>query len=257
MRCAATFFIPQDPKPLLQILPSPELQFTELIKFFWMGKHRPTDIDLRPFLIVRKTTVLAALQFLIQNNSLYQDVQISRSTMALWPDDFVPSALQQGLICLDETDHDERAGYSVGLQEGNFENDWEAAEDSSNHYTEDFIPVTSSVTVDLNGDRQNHDLRLLSTIQALNSDSSFEMQPQFIVQTDQATSSGNRYHCPVIEYNIRGQALLLNQLEDPHYFTSAFPTLFPTGKGGHLDDRETAVSLAAFANWALRHHGRR
>lgn len=53
--------IPQNPKPLLQILPSPELQFTELIKVFWMGKHRPNKTDLRPFLVVRKTKVLAAL----------------------------------------------------------------------------------------------------------------------------------------------------------------------------------------------------
>ncbi|KAJ5471559.1 hypothetical protein N7530_008916 [Penicillium desertorum] len=34
--------------------------------------------------------------------------------MENWPDDFVPSALQQDIICLDETDLDERAGYSEG-----------------------------------------------------------------------------------------------------------------------------------------------
>lgn len=44
-----------------------------------MGKQRPDETDLRPFLVVRKTKVLAALQFLIQNNQLYQDVQISHS----------------------------------------------------------------------------------------------------------------------------------------------------------------------------------
>jgi hypothetical protein len=29
--------IPQDPGPLLQILPSPKLQFAQLIKVFWLG----------------------------------------------------------------------------------------------------------------------------------------------------------------------------------------------------------------------------
>jgi hypothetical protein len=57
--------IPQNPKPLLQILPSPELQFTELIKVFWVGRYFPTDGDLRPLLVVRKTRVLAALQYLV------------------------------------------------------------------------------------------------------------------------------------------------------------------------------------------------
>ncbi|CAG7954180.1 unnamed protein product [Penicillium nalgiovense] len=46
--------IPQDPKPLPQILPSPELHFTELVKVFWMGRQPQKDADLRPFLIVRK-----------------------------------------------------------------------------------------------------------------------------------------------------------------------------------------------------------
>ncbi|KAJ5751423.1 uncharacterized protein N7511_008388 [Penicillium nucicola] len=252
--------IPQDPKPLLQILPSPELQFTELVKVFWMGRQPPKDADLRPFLIVRKNRVLAALQYLIQHNPLYQDVTISHSTMENWPDDFVPSALQQDIICLDETDLDERAGYSVDLRGGNCENDWQAANDAQGSFTEDSIPVTASVTVDLNGDRYNPDLRLLSTIQSLNDQSPCETRPQLIStnQTIQEMSSSRSHHrSPVIEYGVRGQALLLNQWEDPHYFTSAFPTLFPTGRGGHLDDRHVAVSLAAFAKWALSHHSRR
>lgn len=86
------------------------------------------------------------------------------------------------------------------------------------------------------------------------------MQPQSTSagQTGHVTSSNSPHRRPpVIEYGVRGQALLLNQWQDPHYFTSAFPTLFPTGKGGHLDDRDIAVSLAAFANWALRYYSRR
>jgi hypothetical protein len=242
--------IPQNPKPLLQILPSPELQLTELVKVFWMGRQPPTDQDLRPFLVVTKNRVLAALRYLIQHNPLYQDVAISHSTLENWPDDFVPSALQQDIICLDETDLDERAGYSVDLRGGNYENDWQAANDARESFTEDSIPVTASVTVDLNGDRYNPDLRLLSTIQSLNDQSPCETtRPQLIstAQIIQETSSSSSHHrSPVIEYGIRGQALLLNQWEDPHYFTSAFPTLFPTGRGGHLDDRHVVVSLAAF-----------
>ncbi|KAH9203429.1 hypothetical protein DL95DRAFT_321422, partial [Leptodontidium sp. 2 PMI_412] len=49
----------------------------------------------------------------------------------------------------------------------------------------------------------------------------------------------------------------MNNWEDPHYFTAAFPTLFPEGIGGHQDQRAVPVSLMAFAEWALSHHSRR
>ena len=32
--------IPQEPGPLLQILPSPELRLDNLIKVFWLGEYR-------------------------------------------------------------------------------------------------------------------------------------------------------------------------------------------------------------------------
>ena len=62
---------------------------------------------------------------------------------------------------------------------------------------------------------------------------------------------------PTISYAIRGQSALMNNWEDSCYFTGAFPTLFPTGTGGHQDKRAVPVSLAAFVEWALNHHSRR
>lgn len=252
--------IPQDPKPLLQILPSPDLDFTELVKVFWLGKNSPTDIDLKPFFTVRKHKVLAALRYLVQHNPLYGDVTIDHSVVDHWPDEFIPSDIQQQVICLGDTDHHERAGYCVNLQEGNYENDWQAAEVNNDDSIEDSLPVTGSVTTDLNGDRQNPDLRLLNTVCTLLNDQPLETQPQFM-PTSHANHPVRRvtipHQTPVIEYGIRGRVSLLNQWQDPHYLTSAFPTLFPGGIGGHLDCRAVTVSLVAFANWALRHHSRR
>lgn len=62
---------------------------------------------------------------------------------------------------------------------------------------------------------------------------------------------------PTISYAIRGEATLVNCWEDPHYFTAAFPTLFPSGIGGHLDQRTVPVSLVAFSEWVLNHRRRR
>jgi hypothetical protein len=53
--------IPQDPEPLLRMLPSPELRLPDMIKVIWLGEQRPTYTDLSPYLLVRKQKVLTAL----------------------------------------------------------------------------------------------------------------------------------------------------------------------------------------------------
>lgn len=139
---------------------------------------------------------------------------IDHSAIENWPDDFIPSDLQQQVICLDETDHHERAGYIVNLQEDNYENDWQAAGNSHNHFTENYLPVTASVTTDLNGERQNPDLRLLNTVYNLISDPPLEVQPQNTsISENNYTNppSNSQQYSHVIEYGIRGQASLLNQ----------------------------------------------
>lgn len=89
--------IPQDQSPLLRILPSPELRLTDLIKVIWLGKQPPVDSDLRPFLLVRKHRVMAALQYLVDHNPLYRDVLIDHSAVDGWADDFVPPELSTTL----------------------------------------------------------------------------------------------------------------------------------------------------------------
>lgn len=197
--------IPQNPKPLLQILPSLELQFTELIKVFWMGHLPSSDADLRSFLTICKSRVLAVLQYLIHYNKLYQDITICYSTIEIWPDDFIPSVLQQNIIYPDRNDHNKRAGYTNDLQTDNCENDWQAADGGQVDSLGDSIPVTASVTVDLNGDRYNPDLHLLNTIQSFNDQLSCEMRPQFIatdLMNQKAPSTRPFRHLPEIEYGI-------------------------------------------------------
>jgi hypothetical protein len=85
----------------------------------------------------------------VQNNPLYQGVTINHSAVDEWPDDFVPSDLQQEIVFLGESDHHERAGYTADLQENNYENDWQAAEDDPDHPTGLSTPVTGSVLTDI------------------------------------------------------------------------------------------------------------
>ena len=97
--------IPQDPGPLLPILPSPELRLDNLIKVFGLGKHPPTNGDLKPFLQVRKDKVLTALQYLVQHNHLYHDLTINYTMMASWPDDFIPPEITDNITCLKDSSY--------------------------------------------------------------------------------------------------------------------------------------------------------
>ena len=83
--------IPQDPGPLLDILPSDDLSLQTLIKVCWLGKAIPSMAELKPLLQVRKAKVLAALQFLVMHNPLYKHIRINHSLISTWRDEFVPA----------------------------------------------------------------------------------------------------------------------------------------------------------------------
>ncbi|KAI1829024.1 hypothetical protein DTO027I6_10052 [Penicillium roqueforti] len=203
--------IPQDPGPLLQILPSTELRLHTLIKVFWLGNRSPTDTDLNPFLLVRKQRVLAALHYLVCHNQVYSGVTINHSMMDEWADDFIPTELRDSIVRVDDTDHHEREGYTVNLQEGNYENDFQAAEADPSEPGAGALLMTGSVTTDINGERQNPDLRILDTLMDL------------VENRSQVTNISDHRRTPLIRYTIRGAATLVNHWDDPLFFHSCLP----------------------------------
>jgi len=85
--------IPQDPGPLLNILPSPDLQFHDYIRVIWTSKTEPTVDDLKPFVEVRKDKVIRALLWLCEHNPLYKSVNINHELINRWVESFIPPLL--------------------------------------------------------------------------------------------------------------------------------------------------------------------
>jgi hypothetical protein len=174
-----------------------------------------------------------------------------------WDDDFIPSELQDNIVCLDQFDQHQREGYTVNLHQGNYENDFQAAQAGARPNPVDAEPLISgSVSIDINGERQNTDIRTLDTLLNVMSRGSSD----FLDVGSTNLKHRRPFHqekIPLLAYTLRGRTGLVSHWTDPCYFTAAFPTLFPTGTGGHLDDRPIPLSLAAFAAWSLRHHSRR
>lgn len=50
--------LPQNPGPLLDLLPSASLQLHDIIRVVWAGKRLHTDADLRPYGRIRKAIIL-------------------------------------------------------------------------------------------------------------------------------------------------------------------------------------------------------
>jgi hypothetical protein len=115
----------------------------------------------------------------------------------------------------------------------------------------DGIIASGAVHSDVEGERLNPELKMVVALMDL------------INKPDQCPSDADAREAaevPVITWKGNGTQILMNDYEDAEYFTAAFPTLFPYGRGGHMpasDERSIPVSLEAWAKWPLSHHSRR
>jgi len=239
--------IPQNPGPLLDILPSPDLQFHDHIRIVWTGKTEPTVEDLKPFVEIRKEKVIRALVWLCKHNALYKSVKINHELINRWTESFIPPVLQEAVVNLPEgRDSDERGTYAGDMDEFS-ENDLHNALDGM----ADGTIASGAVYSDVDGERQNPELKMVMALMEL-----INKPGERLSDAD----ARNAVEVPVIAWVGDGRHVLMNDYEDPEYFTGAFPTLFPYGRGGHLpasNERSIAVSLEAWAKWLLNHHSRR
>ena len=242
--------IPQDPGPLLKILPSPELHFHDYIKIVWSAKEDPTLEDLRPFAEIRKDKVLRALVWLCNNNPLYKSVAINYDLIDQWEDRFVPPILENTIAPVSEdSDSSERGTYSADMN-GLAEND---LHDALNDMADNTI-ASGAVYSDIEGERLNPELKMVLTLSDMLMDS--ERHSSDSVTSSEVGGEGT----PVISWKGNGRLPLINDYDDSEFFTGAFPTLFPYGKGGHIcdpDQRSIPISLEAWGKWLLSHHSRR
>ena len=102
--------VPQNPGPLLHILPSPDLRLQDIVKVFWMGKCQSSSDDLIPYLQIRKTRVLNALLWFVSHHQHYRDLTINYSLLSTWPETFIPSQISANITHVDIPDHCEREG---------------------------------------------------------------------------------------------------------------------------------------------------
>jgi hypothetical protein len=141
---------------------------------------------------------------LVEHNPLYRDVTIVYPAIDSWADDFIPTELQDHVISLTDTDHHERAGYAIDLEGYNYENDLQAAEEDHSYAAEDSLLLTASVSTDINGERQDPDLRTLNAVYHLKSSQPIDSD-QAVLTPDPAGSlhqTPTSQPIPLLKYTI-------------------------------------------------------
>ncbi|PMD37128.1 hypothetical protein L207DRAFT_585483 [Hyaloscypha variabilis F] len=229
----------QNPSKLFDILPSPELNLAEYVTVSWErpkptgipsdAPSRPSDAVLAKFCQVRKAKVLAALEWLCLHNPLYKDVKINRELLAIWKESFIPEILITSAIITDRKLSDNRDGYVYDRDADTTEFGARATEQEEVIYEDDNDEILSD-QIEFNGVHEEAGKE--------NLDGSVTV--------------------PHIEYKQAFGIETFNSWTDYNYLLAAFPTVFPYGRGGHVQadraKRPISVDLQEYANWLMRHH---
>jgi len=157
-----------------------------------VGRSEPHLSKLAAQFRVRKYRVTDALRWLQQHHEDYQNIMIDNMELDKWPSVFITEALLSSIARV-------RSGEVEDIMRDGF-----ATEQIDVEEFQGSIPNTVSGIIDVNNISRPRQLMTLEELQTLQGDWTINVVP------------GSK---------------VLEHYEDPTYFTSAFPTLFPWGTG--------------------------
>ena len=210
--------LPQDTTLLLDLLPMTPESLPDVVRVVWTGKSAPDQDRLRSQFTVRRDMVYNALQWLCLHNEDYQRVTIDHDEFARWPPVFVATTLLDSIgRSRDSIDED--------ISRSGF-----ATEDIDTADHDGDLPLTTSAILDTSEVSVSPDIATLRRLAELKNE---------------------------ITVNVVTGSTPLTERDNPSYFTSAFPTIFPWGSGKHIHpQREHKISLNTWIKLMLRHSSR-
>ncbi|ODN87403.1 hypothetical protein L198_07027 [Cryptococcus wingfieldii CBS 7118] len=195
--------LPQAASELLRLLPLPASVIANEIVVIWVASQaEPLTVDKIPkkLLTVRRDKIIAALQWLKENNPLYSDVSIDGNALTSYPEDgHLPMPCFNSLASA--STEAEGAGYVPPATTPSQSSD-------ASQPSED-VMVDVSGCVDSNSSGHHVDLRKVSALAAIKGGAQFLAYP-----------SGST---PMQEYSA------------PTTFAALYPRLFPYGCGSFED----------------------
>jgi hypothetical protein len=214
--------VPQNTMRLLDILPISPDALADIAHVVWVGKSQPDITKMSPQFTVRKSKVIAALDWLCGHHEDYRNVTVDAAELDKWPSVFITEALLSSIAQV-------RSGAVENAMQDGF-----ATEEFDVEEFEGTIPNTVSGIIDVNNISQPRHLKVLQELQSL-----------------QQLQDG-------LTINVVPGSKVLEHYQEPTYFTSAFPTLFPWGTGKHIDARreKCELQLQTWIQLLLKHSSR-
>ncbi len=120
--CDYAVVLPQNLGLLLTLLPSSSLILHDVIQVIWAGKQPHTNVDISPFVYVKRSKILDALFWLKQNNALYKNIKVNYILLDNWDDEFILTGIKSRVLQCDPN-LDKREGYAAELGINNHENE--------------------------------------------------------------------------------------------------------------------------------------
>ena len=93
--------LPQNPGPLLTLLPSDSAALGDVVRIVWLGSTSLQRKDLQKFVSVRKHRIIEVLEWLKAHNPLYNDISINYPLLNTWEDEFIPQGIIDHLVLCD------------------------------------------------------------------------------------------------------------------------------------------------------------
>jgi hypothetical protein len=210
--------LPQDTTLLLDLLPMTPASLPDVVRVVWTGKSSPDRDRLRSQFTVRRETVYNALQWLCRHNEDYRQVTINHDEFARWPPVFVASSLLDSI------------GRSQDSMDEDISRSGFATEEIDTAEREGDLPLTTSAILDTSEVSVSPDIATLRRLAELKNETTI---------------------------NVVTGSTPLTERDNPSYFTSAFPTIFPWGTGKHIHlERYDKISLNTWTKLMLRHSSR-
>jgi hypothetical protein len=250
---------PQDIVTLAKKLPIPIPDLAGMIKVIFVGSGKPTAKQLMNVLGMRRDKVASGLRWLRSHNPEYHQIPIDEGSLDTIPaceEPLIPPELLATVAVVPPARHPEGQGYSGS--------DFMSEESKqSGELAPDDVVLRASGLLDMNTVRVSMDEAKRSATERLLGESSRArsdagsadsadanaMAPQQSMLQQQPPRSAAATNTTLV---ISHGSELVNEYNNPAYWTHSFPTLFPHGIGGAEDpSRRVPLSLRAWGQHLL------
>lgn len=237
--------LPQNTTPFLHLLPPAPSVLPDIIRVVWLGSPRPRGVDLQSHFQIRTERVLSALTWLCSNHEDYKGtdgVQIDYDELQRWGTVRIASELIDSITVASASigpDITSRSGF--------------ATEETDTVYHQGDLPFDASAILDVNN------ISLSDTAVTLNALREFALTVASSKSEHDVESESGQPVDPSarLTANVVNGSTIRNDWNDPTYFTSSYPVLFPWGAGGHLNPKRKAkLSTAEWLELLLKNSSR-